>query len=69
MLLILMMIKKIQGRSSSGKSTLFKLAYGLIKPTKERATINGIDTYLLKDDIKRKLLELFIKIIIFLEEQ
>lgn len=59
----------MQGRSGSGKSTLFKLAYGLIKPTKGRVTINGIDTYLLKDDIKRKLLELFIKIIIFLEEQ
>ncbi len=45
----------MQGRSGSGKSTLFKLAYGLIKPTKGRVTINGIDTYLLKDDIKRKL--------------
>ena len=45
----------LQGRSGSGKSTLFKLAYGLIKPTKGRVTINGIDTYLLKDDIKRKL--------------
>lgn len=45
----------LQGRSGSGKSTLFKLAYGLIKPSKGRVTINGIDTYLLKDDVKRKL--------------
>lgn len=43
-----------KGRSGSGKSTLFKLAYGLIKPTNGRVTINGVDTYLLSDDVKRK---------------
>lgn len=45
----------LKGRSGSGKSTLFKLAYGLIKPTKGRVTINGIDTYKLCDESKRKI--------------
>ncbi len=45
-----------KGRSGSGKSTLFKLAYGLIKPTKGRVTINGVDSYLLSDEVKRKYL-------------
>lgn len=45
----------LKGRSGSGKSTLFKLAYGLIKPTEGRVTINGVDTYLLSNDFKRKL--------------
>ena len=46
----------LKGRSGSGKSTLFKLAYGLIKPIKGRVTINGVDSYLLSDDVKRKYL-------------
>ena len=45
----------LKGRSGSGKSTLFKLAYGLIKPTKGRVIINGVDSYLLNDETKRKI--------------
>ncbi len=45
----------LKGVSGSGKSTLFKLAYGLIKPSKGRVMINGVDTYLLKDEEKRKI--------------
>ena len=44
----------LKGKSGSGKSTIFKLAYGLIKPTSGRVTINGIDTYLLPNEIKKK---------------
>lgn len=44
----------LKGRSGSGKSTLFKLAYGLIKPTKGKVTINGVETYLLSNEAKRK---------------
>jgi len=45
----------LKGRSGSGKSTLFKLAYGLIKPTKGRVLINGVDTYKLSNNVKRKI--------------
>ena len=44
----------LKGKSGSGKSTIFKLAYGLIKPTSGRVTINGIDTYFLPNEIKNK---------------
>ena len=44
----------LKGKSGSGKSTIFKLAYGLIKPTSGKVTINGIDTYLLPNEIKNK---------------
>ncbi len=45
----------LKGVSGSGKSTLFKLGYGLIKPTLGRVTINNIDTYLLSNELKRKI--------------
>lgn len=44
-----------QGESGSGKSTLFRLACGLIEPTAGSVTINGIEAYLLPNNIKRKL--------------
>lgn len=44
-----------QGPSGVGKSTLMKLAIGLIKPTSGSVKINGIDNYLLSDNIKNKL--------------
>lgn len=44
----------LKGKSGSGKSTLFRLAYGLIKPTKGRVMVNGIDTYLMSDEMKRR---------------
>ena len=44
----------LKGKSGSGKSTIFKLAYGLIKPTGGNVTINNIPTYLLPNELKRK---------------
>ena len=44
----------LEGRSGAGKSTIFKLAYGMIKPTAGSVTINGIPTYYLNDLAKRK---------------
>ena len=44
----------LKGKSGSGKSTIFKLAYGLIKPTSGSVTINNIPTYLLPNELKRK---------------
>ena len=48
-----------KGKSGSGKSTLFKLAYGLIKPSKGRVLINGVDAYLINDESKNKLYQIF----------
>lgn len=43
------------GRTGVGKSTLFKLIMGLLKPTKGSITINGIDVYEIPNSEKRKL--------------
>ena len=43
------------GRTGVGKSTLFKLVLGLLKPTTGRITINGVDVYAIPNSEKRKL--------------
>lgn len=43
------------GRTGVGKSTLFKLILGLLKPTKGRITINGTDVYSIPNTEKRKI--------------
>lgn len=43
------------GRTGVGKSTLFKLAMGLLKPTKGSITINGINVYNIPNSEKRKI--------------
>ncbi|WP_243122854.1 ABC transporter ATP-binding protein [Haloimpatiens lingqiaonensis] len=43
------------GRTGVGKSTLFKLAMGLLKPSKGSITINGIDVYQIPNSEKRKI--------------
>lgn len=43
------------GRTGVGKSTLFKLILGLLKPTKGNITINGVDVYSLPNSEKRKI--------------
>ena len=43
------------GRTGVGKSTLFKLIMGLIKPSKGSITINGIDVYSIPNSEKRKI--------------
>ncbi len=43
------------GRTGVGKSTLFKLAMGLLKPSKGSITINGIDVYNIPNSEKRKI--------------
>lgn len=45
----------LKGRTGSGKSTLFKLSYGLIKPDIGRVTINDSDVYLFSDDLRSKI--------------
>lgn len=44
-----------QGPSGVGKSTLMKLAMGIIQPTKGRVTIGGVDTYLIPDELRKEL--------------
>jgi ATP-binding cassette subfamily B multidrug efflux pump len=43
------------GRTGVGKSTLFKLIMGLLKPSKGSITINGFDVYDIPNSEKRKL--------------
>jgi ATP-binding cassette subfamily B protein len=43
------------GRTGVGKSTVFKLALGLLKPTEGRITLNGTDVYAIPNSEKRKL--------------
>ncbi|MBL4934537.1 ABC transporter ATP-binding protein [Clostridium sp. YIM B02515] len=42
------------GRTGVGKTTLFKLIMGLLKPTKGNITINGVDVYDIPNSEKRK---------------
>lgn len=43
------------GRTGVGKSTLFKLIMGLLKPSKGNITINGVDVYDIPNSEKRKI--------------
>ena len=43
------------GRTGVGKSTLFKLAMGFLKPSNGSITINGIDVYNIANSEKRKM--------------
>lgn len=43
------------GRTGVGKSTLFKLILGLLKPSKGNITINGVDVYQIPNREKRKI--------------
>ena len=43
------------GRTGVGKSTLFKLIMGFLKPTKGSITINGVDVYAISNSEKRKI--------------
>lgn len=43
------------GRTGVGKTTLFRLIMGLLKPTKGSITINGIDVYDIPNSEKRKI--------------
>ncbi len=42
------------GRTGVGKSTLFRLIMGLLKPSKGSITINGVDVYSIPNSEKRK---------------
>lgn len=42
----------LQGKSGAGKSTIFKLAYGCLQPTKGRVTINSVDVFDLKPEAR-----------------
>lgn len=43
------------GRTGVGKSTLFKLVMGLLKPSKGSITINEVDVYSIPNSLKRKI--------------
>jgi ATP-binding cassette subfamily B protein len=43
------------GRTGVGKSTMFKLILGLLKPTAGKITINGIDVYQIPNGEKRRI--------------
>lgn len=43
------------GRTGVGKSTLFKLVLGLLKPSKGGITLNGVDVYQISNREKRKI--------------
>ncbi|MEG1257350.1 ABC transporter ATP-binding protein [Clostridium sp.] len=43
------------GRTGVGKSTLFKLIMGLLKPSQGTITINGVDVYSISNNEKRKI--------------
>lgn len=43
------------GRTGAGKSTLFKLAAGILQPDMGRVLVNGVDTYRIAGSQKRKL--------------
>lgn len=43
------------GRTGVGKSTLFKLVMGLLKPSCGSITINGVDVYSIPNSLKRKI--------------
>lgn len=43
------------GRTGVGKSTLFKLIMGLLKPSRGNITINGVDVYDIPNSEKRKI--------------
>ncbi len=45
----------LEGRSGAGKSTIFKLAYGLIYPDSGSVTLNGVPTYLLNDETRQRI--------------
>jgi ATP-binding cassette subfamily B multidrug efflux pump len=45
----------LKGESGVGKSTIFKLAYGLLSPDKGRVVLNGQDTSLLNETNRKKL--------------
>lgn len=45
----------LQGRTGAGKSTIFKLLLGLYRPLKGQILINGIDSYNIPDNMKRRI--------------